>query len=235
MINKPFGKIIDSLLYLLYPELCMGCGNSLVEGEKVLCAYCEGKLPRTRFHDDDKNMIQQLFWGRAIISKATSFLFFRRKGLVQQLMHQFKYKNEREVGAYLGKLFAQELTSSEAFSSIDCIVPVPLHPDKEKKRGYNQSEVIGAGMAEVFGVPMYTSVLRRKIFTKSQTKKARYERWENVSSVFEVSEKETISNKHILLIDDVVTTGATLEACAQKLIEEAQTEVSIATLAVAYN
>lgn len=228
-------KILDSLLYLLYPELCLVCGNSLVEGETVICGYCENSLPRTRFHNDSDNLVSQLFWGRVNLKAATSFLFFRRKGIVQQLMHQFKYKGEREVGRYLGKIFAQELADSHNYSDLDCIVPVPLHPDKLRKRGYNQSEEIARGMAEVLQIPCKSKLIQRAVYTSSQTKKSRFNRWENVSSVFVVPEPDSVNYKNILIVDDVVTTGATLEACAQKLLESTNSKVSIATLAVAYN
>jgi len=228
-------NIIDSLLYLLYPQLCLTCGNSLVEGETVICGHCENSLPRTRFHDDSDNLVSQLFWGRVDLLAATSFLFFRRKGIVQQLMHQFKYKGEKEVGQYLGKLFAQELLDTKSFAETDCIVPVPLHPDKQKKRGYNQSEEIAKGMSAAMNVPLKTDLIERAVFTSSQTKKSRFNRWENVSSVFVIPNPEKVDFKNILIVDDVVTTGATLEACAQKFIEDTQSKVSIATLAVAYN
>ncbi len=228
-------NILDSLLYLLYPELCLVCGNSLIEGETVICGHCENSLPRTRFHDDSDNLVSQLFWGRVNLKAATSFLFFRRKGIVQQLMHQFKYKGEREVGRYLGKIFAQELADSANYSDVDCIVPVPLHPDKQRKRGYNQSEDIARGMAEVFQIPCKSNLIQRAVYTSSQTKKSRFNRWENVSSVFVVPEPESVHYENILIVDDVVTTGATLEACAQKLLESTNSQVSIATLAVAYN
>ncbi len=201
----------------------------------MICGYCENNLPRTRFHDDSDNLVSQLFWGRVNLKAATSFLFFRRKGVVQQLMHQFKYKGEREVGRYLGKIFAQELVVSENYSDVDCIVPVPLHPDKQKKRGYNQSEEIARGMSEVFQIPCKNNLIQRAVYTSSQTKKSRFNRWENVSSVFVVPEPEAINYKNILIVDDVVTTGATLEACAQKLLQSTNSQVSIATLAVAYN
>lgn len=228
-------SLLNSFLYLFYPEFCLSCGAGLVSGEKVICTQCELNLPRTRFHDDHNNLVSQLFWGRIELHAATSFLFFRRKGIVQKLMHQFKYKGEKEIGFYLGKLFGQELQRSKYFNDVDCIVPIPLHPDKQKKRGYNQSEVIGQGMSQALSIPVNEEILTRTIYTDTQTKKSRFERWSNVSKVFSVDQSSGCNYNHILLVDDVVTTGATMEACAQALKQALDIKVSIATLAVAYN
>ncbi|MCF8230578.1 MAG: ComF family protein [Bacteroidales bacterium] len=226
-------KILESLLYLLYPEICLNCGNSLVEGEEVLCISCEVNLPRTRFHSDPDNVVSQIFWGRADIKAATAFLYFRKGGSVQNLVHQLKYKGEREIGEYLGRLFGIELEKAPFFSSADMLIPVPLHPGKEKKRGYNQSYMIARGMGEVMEIPVNTENLLRKKFSETQTKKTRYSRWENVKEIFEVAEKKSLANKKVILVDDVVTTGATLEACAKVLTEDAKSRVGIATLAIA--
>lgn len=227
--------LVESVLNLLYPELCLSCGNSLVEGEEAICLHCENSLPRTRFHDDKDNLVNQLFWGRARVTSATSFMFFRRKGIVQHLMHEFKYKGEKEIGAYLGKLFAQELVNQDVFSDVDVIIPIPLHHEKEKKRGYNQAAIIGYGMSGEMHVPVRTDLLIRVEKTSTQTRKGRYDRWENVSSVFAIRHPEEFPYKHVLLVDDVITTGATLEACAQRILTGTEANVSIATLAVAYN
>lgn len=226
--------LAESILNLLYPELCLVCGNSLVSGEKAICLHCENTLPRTRFHDDKNNIVSQLFWGRAEIHTATSFLFFRRKGIVQQLMHQFKYKGEKEVGSYLAKLFGQELSQVSHYSGIDCILPIPLHPNKEKKRGYNQAAIIARGLADEMRVPARTDLLLRADETSTQTKKSRYDRWENVSSAFKINPEKSFPFQHVLLVDDVITTGATIEACAQRILQDTDAKVSVATLALAY-
>ena len=226
-------KILESLLYLLYPEICLNCGNSLVNGEEVLCTSCEVNLPRTRFHSDPENVVNQIFWGRVDIEAATAFLYFKKGGSVQNLMHQLKYKGEREIGEYLGRLFGIELETTPFYSAADLLIPVPLHPGKEKKRGYNQSHMIARGMSDILKIPVNTRDLVRRKFTETQTKKGRYSRWENVKEIFEVAEKENLANKKIILVDDVVTTGATLEACAKVLKEDAKSHVGIATLAIA--
>lgn len=226
-------NILNSLLYLFYPEVCLGCGNSLVSGEKILCTRCEVSLPRTRFHSDTENEVSRIFWGRVELQMATSFLYFRKGGTVQNLMHQFKYKGEREIGSHLGKLFATELENVPFYSSADLIIPVPLHPDKEKKRGYNQSHVIAGGMGEILKIPVAADLLIRKTFSETQTKKARYSRWENVKAIFDLEEPDKLIGKKVILVDDVVTTGATLEACANILIEKGQAKVGVATLAMA--
>lgn len=226
-------NILDSLLYLFYPEVCLGCGNSLVSGEKVICTHCEVNLPRTRFHSDPANEVARIFWGRVKVEAATSFLYFRKGGAVQHLMHQFKYKGEREIGTCLGKMFASELESEGFYSSADFIIPVPLHPDKEKKRGFNQSRVFASGLSEILSIPLETEALVRRKFSETQTKKARYKRWENVKEIFELKHKDKINGKSVILVDDVVTTGATLEACASLLIEKGNAKAGIATLAIA--
>ncbi len=226
--------LTDSILNLFYPELCLACGNSLVSGEEAICLHCENTLPRTRFHDDRNNIVSQLFWGRVEIYTATSFLFFRRKGIVQQLMHQFKYKGEQNIGAYLAKLFGQELSQVSHYSTIDCILPIPLHPNKEKKRGYNQAAIIARGLADELGAPARTDLLLRADETSTQTKKSRYDRWENVSSAFKINPDKSFPYQHVLLVDDVITTGATIEACAQRILHDTKSKVSVATLALAY-
>lgn len=226
-------NILDSILYLFYPEICLGCGNSLVSGEKVLCTHCEVNLPRTRFHSDPENEVNRIFWGRVKLEAATSFLYFRKGGMVQNLMHQFKYQGEREIGTHLGKLFAMELGKITFFDAADMIIPVPLHPGKEKKRGYNQSFMIAKGLGEVMDVPVKENYLIRNRFSETQTKKARYNRWENVKEIFTLNHADEVSDSRVILVDDVVTTGATIEACASKLINEGKARVGVATLAIA--
>jgi len=226
-------NILNSILYLFYPEICLGCGNSLVSSEKILCTHCEVNLPRTRFHSDPDNEVSRIFWGRVKIEAATSFLYFRKGGMVQNLMHQFKYRGEREIGRHLGRLFALELEEVAYFSSADMIIPVPLHHNKEKKRGYNQSFMIAEGMGEIMAIPVKNDYLVRKKFSETQTKKARYNRWENVKEIFTLNHADEVKNSKVILVDDVITTGATIEACASLLINEGNAGVSIAALAIA--
>ncbi len=180
-----------------------------------------------------ENPISQIFWGRVNINTATSFLFFNKSGNVQKLIHQLKYKGNIETGRYLGKLLGADLMESSYFSNIDLIIPVPLHQKKLHKRGFNQSEVIAEGISMSMDLPVNTTSLHRLEHTETQTKKARYTRWENVAGKFGIIDPEKLEDKHILLVDDVLTTGATLESCAQSLLEVPQTVVSLVTLAYA--
>jgi len=181
----------------------------------------------------ENNPISRIFWGRANIHAATSFLFFNKGGSVQKLIHQFKYKSKIETGRYLGELLGKDLLQSDLFNTIDVIIPVPLHKKKLHTRGFNQSDIIAEGIGKTMHVPAIMDTLIRTEFTETQTKKARYTRWENVKGKFGIQNPQTIEGKHILLVDDVLTTGATLEACAQTLLEVPNTKVSLATLAYA--
>lgn len=174
-----------------------------------------------------------MFWGRVNIHSASAFYFFEKGGKVQNLMHQLKYRGKKEIGTLVGNWYGAELKNSELFNSVNLVVPVPLHPKKMKKRGYNQSESFAEGIAKAMEIQMDSTNFIRNIETETQTKKARYNRWQNVETVFEVKSPTIFENKHILLVDDVVTTGATLEACAQKLLSIGGTKISIATIAYA--
>jgi len=224
---------IADFLNLFFPDNCSACGNPLVSQEKVICMSCLFKLPKTNFHLQDENPISRIFWGRVRLETATSFLFFNKGGNVQELIHQLKYKGKKNVGIFLGKAFGNDLSKSPLFNSIDCIIPVPLHPKKERKRGFNQSLVISEGISETLQKPVLNDNLIRLVHTSTQTKKSRYSRWENVKDVFGIKSPEQLVNQHVLLIDDVLTTGATLESCAQKILEIDGTTVSVATLAYA--
>lgn len=227
------GFWIDNLINLFYPRVCLSCGEALMEQEETLCISCLLRLPKTGFHMHEENPVSRIFWGRVNIYAATSFLFFSKKGKVQSLIHHLKYKRQKEVGIVLGRLFGYELCKSPLFSDIDFIIPVPLHPKKLRQRGYNQSFMIAMGLKESLGSEVSTS-LKRKTHTSTQTKKSRYQRWENVKDIFEIEEKEKLEGKSVLLVDDVLTTGATLEASASVLSEIPNIKISIATLAYAH-
>jgi len=222
---------INDIFDLLFPRICQGCGCQLKRQEEILCIRCGAKLPRTGFSKHEDNPVAEVFWGRADLKSATSFLFFNKGGSVQHLIHLLKYKNKKETGVYLGKLFGYELKESPLFNNIDIIMPVPLHPKKEKMRGYNQSFCIASGMGSAMEKPVEKDNLVRVVHTSSQTKKSRYDRWVNVKDIFQVRNPEAIRNKHILLVDDVLTTGATLEASATVLLAVDDVKVSVATLA----
>ncbi|MFO7879718.1 MAG: ComF family protein [Bacteroidota bacterium] len=219
--------------YLFYPKICDACGKSLLQQEEILCTKCLVKLPRTKFHADPENTLSQVFWGRVKIERATALMVFVKGSQYRKLIHKLKYKRRPDIGVFLGRELGSELNLDGHFSAIDCVLPVPLHPDKKKVRGYNQAERIAEGISQVMGIPVSNENLHRKVFTKTQTKKGRYDRWENVSGVFAVRNPEELSGKHVLLVDDVITTGATIEACAHALLEVKDVRVSIASIGMA--
>lgn len=226
-------ELMDDFLSLIYPNICICCDKPLVKQEKIICSNCNIELPRTYYHLVENNPIEQLFWGRVPIEKATSYFLFQKGSRYQRLLHYLKYKGIREIGVEMGKRFAAELQQTSYFESIDLIVPVPLHPKKERKRGYNQSLAIAEGFAIILKKDIDANNLFRKRFSETQTRKGRFERWENVSDLFEVKEPDCFTNKHVLLVDDVITTGSTLEACAQAIKKYSPVKISIATLAFA--
>ena len=230
---KRLTQHVDDLLGLFYPNLCVTCGERLLSHEKYVCLNCWNDLPQTHFHFNLENNVAQLFWGRVQIEYATSYFTYKKGSRYQQLIHFIKYKGLKELGFETGRRFGIELNKSDVFRSVDWIVPVPLHPKKLKSRGYNQSEWIAHGIADSMDKKISTDNLFRKIFTSTQTRKNRFERWKNVEGIFDVARYVEFENKHILLIDDVVTTGSTLEACAFQLLKIKNTKVSIATLAFA--
>ena len=226
-------NLLFYLTELMFPRLCVVCGDKLIEQEQCICLHCLHHIPRTNYHLAPDNPVAQLFYGRVPIELATSFFRFSKGSDYQKLLHGLKYKGMMEIGAEIGKHFAIDLMQSPEFSAVDVICPVPLHPMKEKKRGYNQSWWIASGMARQMQKELSDADLKRITATETQTRKNRFERWQNVEGIFELSNPEAFAGKHILLIDDVVTTGSTLEACAQAILSKTDAKVSIATLATA--
>ncbi len=226
-------QIFSNLIYLVYPNSCLICSESLSASEDHLCLECRYKLPKTNFHLQPENPVEKRFWGKVHIERASSFLYFQKGSSVQTILHHLKYKGEKEVGFTLGKLFASELQSSSFIVGIDVIVPVPLHANRVKMRGYNQSEWIAKGLSEILEKPLENKVLVRAVENPTQTKKSVYERWENTANIFSITNKSVFENKHILLVDDVLTTGSTLEACAQAIFQTTNAKISIVTLAFA--
>lgn len=228
-----FAQSYYDMLELFFPTLCVACGERLVSQEKFLCVPCWSDLPVTNYHNTPDNKVAQLFWGRAKVEYATAYFSYKKGSNYQHLIHYTKYKGLKDLGFETGKRFGAVLRESEFFNSIDLIVPVPLHPKKQKLRGYNQSEWIANGIAETMNKPVSVQNLQRNLHTSTQTSKTRFERWQNVENIFEVTNRDEFMGKHILLIDDVVTTGSTLEACLLELLKVEQTRVSIATLGFA--
>lgn len=235
-ISKYWSILVQYILdffALFYPNLCTVCSASLVRQEKVICSKCLYELPRTHFHKVKGNPLEKVFWGRVEVERVTAYFFFLKGSKYRKMIHLFKYSDRKDIGIELGRNFASELKSSDDFSSIDLILPVPLHPRKERKRGYNQSDLIAQGMSELLPAAMEKNILYRKIYTETQTKKSRFERWENMENVFGVKNIDRLEGKHVLLVDDVLTTGATLEGCAHALHEAENVKISVATLAFA--
>lgn len=228
--------LTHDLLSLFYPITCCACDTALVRGEKILCTSCSMKMPKTNFHKVRKNLVEKCFWGRVPIEVATSYFFFVKNSDFQHMLHKLKYKGRSDIGIFLGKRFGTDLMSQPEFTHFDTIIPVPLHPDKLKIRGYNQSEMIANGLSQSMKVPVNTTSLIRKTFTETQTKKSRLERWENVKEVFEATSATNLNGKHVLIVDDVLTTGATIEGCAYALLSRfPNVKISVATLAFAHN
>jgi ComF family protein len=227
-----FHSFLWDFFGLFYPRICAGCNNLLYKNEEMICTNCIISLPKTNYHTDPENETAKIFWGRKQIENASSYLYFRKGGIVQRLLHKLKYKGEKEIGLFLGKLIGYEIINTP-FCDADIIVPVPLHKKKLAKRGYNQSEIIAKGISEVLNKPVVTDSLKRVFEKTSQTSKHRYDRWLNVNEIFEIKCAEGLANKHILLVDDVVTTGATIEACVEALQKCENTKISIITVAKA--
>lgn len=225
-------RIFSHLLDIFFPRVCPGCSSLLTDGEKVICTECLYLLPRTNYWKEIDNPVARIFWGRIFLENASSFLHFNKGSRLQRIIHHLKYKNQHEIGIELGRMYGFELKETP-YLDIDLIVPVPLHPKKLKSRGYNQSELISKGLSEILDKPVITDSVSRIVEKESQTHKSRYERWENVQSIFAVTKPEMLENKHILLVDDVLTTGATIEACASAILEISGTRVSVATIAYA--
>ena len=226
-------NIFSSTVHLFYPHTCTGCGSDLVAEDNLLCLKCIHNLPHTNFAALANNQIEKDFWGRINLEAAYSQFYFSKEFLIQHLIHQLKYKGDTKIGFYLGEIMGKTLLKSKRFSTIDALVPLPLYADKEHKRGYNQATVICNGMSAAMNIPVLNDAVVRKQATETQTRKHRTERWENVKDSFKVAKPSELSGKNLLLVDDVVTTGATLEACGHVILQQGDVKLSIATLAYA--
>nr|WP_299340210.1 ComF family protein [Allomuricauda sp.] len=224
-------KIINDINNILLPIVCFGCNVRLSRGENILCTVCRHELPLTDHNFTDENAIDQLFYGRIPLRKGASFVFFAKDGIVKNLLHHLKYKNHEEIGSFFGDWYGSLLKSDIGLKSVDVVVPVPLHPKKEKKRGYNQVKLFAQRLAHHLKVDLKTDLLVKSVNTKTQTKKDRQLRWLGNQAIFQANASDSIPYKHILLVDDVITTGATVEACATELFKLGDITVSVASIA----
>jgi ComF family protein len=223
----------DDFISLLFPRLCYACGNHLLRNENLICTECYILIPRTNFHEDNNNPVAQLFWGRCLIEKAASFSYYNKGSRIRNLIHNLKYKGIQEVGYEMGRIYGLSLKDSGFTADIDVIIPVPLHPSKKRVRGFNQSELISSGISDVSLLPVDFSSLARISGSATQTKRSRYDRWTNVEGIFRVTDPRAIAGKHILLVDDVITTGSTIESCTNELHGIEGVRVSVVSLAYA--
>ncbi len=228
-----FQRILKDLTGLLFPDLCCGCGTYLYKGETQLCTKCIYKLPYTDHHLHLENRAARQLWGRLPCNAVMSLFYFKKGARVQNIIHHLKYKGRMDLGIKLGGMIAEKLLMNITYTDIDLIIPVPLHRNRERQRGYNQSLCIAKGISATLNLPLNAVSLLRKKATGSQTKKGRYKRFENMKGVFLTASTAALKGKHILLVDDVMTTGATLEACGIALFGAGIEKLSIATVAFA--
>lgn len=222
-----------SLASLWYPALCPACDRRLPAGDSFICLSCRLSLPETHYHLLPDNPFTERFWGRIPIYAGASFLHFHKHGPVQQLLHQLKYQGKKELGTAIGRLYGPELLESPLFRDVECIIPVPLHPKKQHARGFNQSACFAEGLAEAMNIPWSEQWLVRPVETESQTRKTRIQRLENMQGAFRLAHPDQVAGRHVLLVDDVLTTGATLESCGLCLLQAAGVRLSLATIALA--
>ena len=224
--------MVINLLNLFFPKVCLGCNAYLGDNESYICMSCRHQLPLTNFHLDNNDALKNVFFGRVKLEQATALLHFSKKGIVQQLMHNLKYKGHQDVGLFLGKWLGEELKTIEAYQNIDVVVPVPLHRSKLRKRGYNQVDKFGQEIAKALNVEYNTDVLQKTMSTKTQVFKDRLLRTSGNTATFSISESLSLRGKHILLVDDIITTGATIESCANALLKVEGIKISIAAMSI---
>ena len=221
----------EALVHVFYPSLCYGCNNELIQGDQYICLQCQTEMGRTYFESIRDNPVEKLFWGRADIQCAASTFYYINKTPLQQIVHHIKYRQEKELGIHMGEIMGIHGTEFFTECKTDLCIPMPLHPKKEYKRGYNQASLLCEGIFKQTGIPYNEKALVRNENTRTQTKKSRIELWKNVASVFDVIEPSIINDKHVVVVDDVITTGASTEACVNMLLQHGAKTVGIYSLA----
>ena len=224
--------MLNAVVNLFFPKVCYTCNNELLDFENYVCTKCRHNLPITNFHFDNNDAVEKVFYGRVKVENATSLLRFENKGIVQQLIHNLKYKGYEDIGIFLGEWLGNELKTIETYHDIDIVIPVPLHKNKLKKRGYNQVDKFAQEIARALAVSFNDKALIKITSTKSQVSKKRFARWQLTDELFAINHVDQIQNKHILLVDDIITTGATLEVCINVLKTAKNVKISIATMAI---
>lgn len=222
---------LAALLHLFYPRYCLGCLTDLPMEQALICPVCEYSLPATGFEKLADNPVEKIFHGRLHLQAGSATYFFSKDSLLQDLIFALKYRNQKEAGTWLGIKMGGWLAASKRFETVDCIIPLPLHPEKIFIRGYNQAQLIADGISSSWKKPVFSNAILREKFTSTQTKQNRDNRWLNMQNVFTVRDPSLLRNRHCLLVDDVITTGATLEACGKALLQIEGCQISIATAA----
>lgn len=227
--------MLKNIINLFFPPVCSGCNSLLITNEKVICTPCRHKIPLTNHHINPENEAFKKFYGRIPVEYASALLYFHKKGIVQELIHNLKYKGQEEIGTVLGEWYADDLKNLAIIKSVDQIIPVPLHKRKLRERGYNQVTNFGLALSKNLNLDYNDAVLLRKIYSKTQSKKNLLNRSDGIDSTFDVSFTEKDHNKHFLLIDDVITTGSTLEACSNALLKIPGAKISVVCMAMAHS
>ena len=225
--------MFKSLLHLFFPPTCAGCKTILIANENLICTSCRHEMPLTQHHLNPENDAYKKFYGRIPVEHVSALVYFHKKGIVQELIHSLKYRGQEAIGTVLGEWYAEELKNIPVLSTVDTIIPVPLHLKKLRERGYNQVTEFGNALTKSLQIPVNTTILFRQVYSKTQSQKNRLGRTEGIDTIFDVSFDEKDHNKHFLLIDDVITTGATLEVCAKALLKIPGTKISIVCMAMA--
>lgn len=227
--------MFKSLFDLIFPKVCLGCDGFLLSNEAIICTSCRHDLPLTNYHTELKNELSRKFYGRISLEFASSMVFYHKRGIVHNLIHNLKYYKHQEIGTFLGNWYAEDLKSISTLKGFDIIIPVPLHKKRLKERGYNQIESFGKALSNHLSIEYNDSILVRNVYSKTQTKKNFLGRTDVDQDIFAVKFSEKVHNKHFLLVDDVITTGSTLEACANAILKIPGSKLSIVSIADTHN